>query len=190
LKSWNLSDATSTIKRAVHKSESYLTEIISTYELEENIAQDILISVIVQLGTDATFSHIPYKVASNHRELSVSIYMLDVPDTADRPLSGAAYHGWDITFFFRLPTVAGQAARSENQITANSFCESAITLAYGEQPWQPFITNNMIMSFTKDGPRLTKSKVHQRWQGFMKTKEDKCVFENCGNALIFAALSA
>lgn len=97
------------------------------------------------------FSHFLYELVSNYAELSLLIYIFKIPDTMDGSLSDTAYHSWDILFFFHLPAVPGQAASREKVNIENSFCESAITLAYGEQPWEPFILNNMIMSFAEGG---------------------------------------
>ncbi len=48
---------------------------------------------------------------------------------------------------FRLPTVAGPGADPGTRTTTNRFCEAAVTLAYGERPWEPYLRRNQMMVF-------------------------------------------
>ncbi|OQU96575.1 hypothetical protein CLAIMM_02639 [Cladophialophora immunda] len=129
-----------------------LDGIMAAYGITDGDSSDATmektLDAILQTSSYGVFGFVASQL-SNHTEIPVSLYTFEQTDTFEESgfLKGRSYHSLGNPMLFRLPTVNGPEDRTDMKRTSNALCEAAITLTYGEQPWEPFAQNQNLMVF-------------------------------------------
>jgi carboxylesterase type B len=164
------------VKRAFASPEAgamFAQEVLDTYSITGDEIKGSAAAKVVRLSTDGAFTSAAHAIASRHPEVPVSLYSFEQPDTLagkESNLHDRSYHSLGNSMFFRLPTVTDNVNQPGMRTTSNALCDAAITLAYGEQPWEVYSTNARHMVFNGDQTGLVQGAPEQRWAKLMNTK--------------------
>ncbi len=175
------------IKQAFGDGE-LATEILDTYDIPDDNIAGSAVDSLIRLTTDGLFG-VARDIASAHSEVPVSLYVFEQTDTFDvSPYKGRSFHSLGNSMFFRLPTVAGHTSDTNMKITSNAMCEAAVILAYGQQPWKPFVQSKEMMVFNGKNTGLRKVKEPPQWYSFVQTREREEAFKAGCLSLILAGM--
>ena len=179
--------------RQLYNDQAYATELLDTYAIgveHESEAADKdshLVKAVRQCTSDALFDKAVWSIAQTHShqtpvadgksQPAVHLYYIDQPDIISPvpALHGYAYHSLDNAYLFRFPSVAGEEAPQQMRQTTNDFSESALRLAYGEQPWPTSDLDhdkamNHIATYSGDGLHFHDA-VKPHWTRLVNTPD-------------------
>lgn len=183
---------TNMLKQAFGDTD-FAKEVLKTYLIEDDEIIGSATKQMIRLTSDAAFTSVAYNIVSAHSEIPISLYSFEQQDTLIAKAShlhGYSYHSLGNSMFFRLPTVTNNPEQPHMKITANAMCKAAITLAYGEQPWESYAKNKSMMVFDGNQTRISPEEKDQRWRKLMTTKQRTRAFRKGCMEIIRAGMIA
>jgi hypothetical protein len=183
-------EAVSLIKAATaEKNADFVNHLLTTYDIRSDPTPGSGNDALIRLLTHSIFTVVAQGVASQHAELPVSLYSFDQVDPFETSRwKGRAYHSLGNAMLFRQPTVAGVTADAGTRATANRFCEAAIALTHGDQPWEPYRAGQKVMVFNGEKSGLVHTGGKAPWSEITKTKEQWDMFKAVGVPVIRGAI--
>ena len=176
--------AISMVKTAYEDPE-FVNELLQAYSFKDDDTPGSGADALIALITHGTFTSISHAIASEHTEVPVSLYSFNQVDPFEQSTwKGRAFHSLGNGMLFRQPTLAGPSADEGTQITSNKFCEAAILLTNGQQPWETYANTQKMMVF--DGARsgVVQTDGKALWTDITRTEERVHWFKSRGTSLI------
>ena len=141
--------------------------------------------------TDSAFTSIAHAIAFEHNEIPISLYRFNQEDPFQASLlKGRAFHSPGNSMLFRQPTVVGPNADEGTRATSDKFCEAAIMLTHGQQPWESYNNSKKVMVFDGSKSGMLEIDGKDRWADLTKTRERLHLFKSSGTILIQEEIKA
>jgi carboxylesterase type B len=172
--------------RGLFSDQNFAQEVLEAYCINDSSEKTAIVEAYIQYTSDCFFGRAAYEIASKHDSHPVCLYKFDDTDPTESILKDKSYHSMNNAFLFHLSPVAGPMASPSWRATADAYSEACINLAYGEQPWEPYLVEKRAMSFNGEMRGLTKDLTFSRWIHLISSQERAEIFDR-GKILLFKA---
>jgi hypothetical protein len=183
-------DAVAMVKHAFAVDPDLTQDILNAYTIKEAMSSSDATNALIRLVTHGVFTNVAHTFATSYHETPISYYSFNQVDPFPQSnWHNRAFHSLGNSMLFHLPTVAGPNADAGTRATSDRFCEAAIRLTNGEQPWESYSTGRKQMVL--DGEKSDLVQVDDSaavWEKFCTSKERLDAFCQGAIALVRDAI--
>ena len=193
---WTGAVSTAAVKRVLSENggdDDFIHQLLAAYHItDDELVGGRSLDGLIRLVSDGMFHAASHEIASTHAEVPLSLYAFEQEDTFQKGfLHGYSYHSLCNPMLFRLRTVCGPHAPTRSMsLTADKFCEAAITFAHGQQAWEPYLPSHKVMTFNGAETRLVQADRKANWEAVCNTPQKMDLFKLCGRMILSEAIQS